>query len=328
MPFVFLVPAALASLLLGVFVGGSPLAPHDVLASLVHPRAGGDAAAIVWSLRLPRVLIAATVGLALAVSGFLLQGLLRNPLVDPFLSGVSAGAAAAIALAVAFGVAASLVPALGFGAGLATALVVALLARRGGGLDAERLILAGISLSALFSAIVALVLTGLSREGAQTILAWLAGSVAGRSWGELQATLPYLALGLALALLAIPSLNALRLGPAAARAVGVDVARAQWLVLAGASLLTAAAVSLSGIVGFVGLIVPHLARRLVGSDARLGLFATALLGIALVPLADALCRSLMPPAEIPLGALLAFIGVPAFLYLYLRPAGATRLWGA
>ncbi len=322
-----LLAAALASLVLGLFVGGSPLAPQDVLAGLAHPRAETDAAAIVWSLRLPRVCIAATVGLELAVSGFLLQGLLRNPLVDPFLTGVSAGAAAAIALGVSFGVAAWLAPGLGFGAGLATALLVAFLAQRGGGIDAERLILAGISLSAFFSAIVALVLTRTQRDSAQTILAWLAGSLAGRGWSELAATGPYLATGLALALLAIPSLNALRLGVMTANAVGVDVARAQWLVLAGASLLTAAAVSLSGIVGFVGLIVPHLARRIVGTDARVGIFASALLGLTLVPLADALSRSLWPPAEVPLGVLLAFIGVPTFLYLYLRPTGAARLWG-
>jgi iron complex transport system permease protein len=108
--------------------------------------------------------------------------------------------------------------------------------------------------------------------------------------------------------------------------VGVDIARTQWLVLGASTLLAAAAVTLSGIVGFVGLVVPHVARRVVGSDVRAGLVASAVLGATLVPLADALARSLAPPLEIPLGVLLAFIGVPAFLYLYLRPAKA-RAWG-
>jgi iron complex transport system permease protein len=325
--FAALAAVVLAALAIGLLVGGSPLAPGAVIDALVHPRAEGDVATIVWSLRLPRVVIGACVGTALAVSGMLLQGLLRNPLVDPFLTGVSAGSAAAIAVAVAVGVAAPLVPGLGFAAGLATALLVAFLARRGSGVDAERLILAGVSLSALFSAIVTLALLRLGRSSSDEVLAWLAGSLAGRGWAELAATAPYVVAGLALATLATPALSAMRLGPSVARAVGVDLARTQWLVLGAATLLAASAVTLSGVVGFVGLIVPHLARRIVGTDARRVIAASALLGAAFVPLADALARSLAPPSEIPLGVLLAFVGVPTFLYLYLRPATATRLWG-
>jgi len=325
--FALLTLLAIAALAIGLFVGGSPLGPVDVARALFHPHASGDANAIVWSLRLPRVAIAACVGVALAVAGFLLQGMLRNPLVDPFLTGVSAGAGAAIAIAVVLGVASPFLPPLGFAAGLGTALLVAALARRGSGIDAERLILAGVSLSALFSSFVALVLFRLARNGADSVLAWLTGSLAGRGWSELLWTAPYAMIGIAFALAAVPSLNALRLGTSIARAVGVDVARAQWLLLGSATLLTASAVSLSGIVGFVGLIVPHLARRIVGSDGRQALVASALLGAALVTLADALSRSLFPPIEIPLGVLLAFVGVPTFLYLYLRPAGAARLWG-
>ena len=325
--FVALVAALLGALLLGLLLGGSTLAPREVFGALLHPARGDEAATILWSLRVPRVAIAACVGAALAVSGLLLQGLLRNPLVDPFLTGVSAGAAAAIALALAAGVAAPFVPAFGFAASLGTALLVAALARRGAGLSAERLILAGVSLSALFSAVVTLTLLRAAPGNDQTILAWLAGSIGARGWEDLAWAAPYLVGGLALAALSAPSLNALRLGPSVARAVGVDLARTQWLVLAGATLLAASAVALSGVVGFVGLIVPHIARRIVGTDVRASLVAAALLGAALVPLADALARSLVAPAEIPLGVLLAFIGVPAFLYLYLRPAGAARLWG-
>jgi iron complex transport system permease protein len=315
------------ALLIGVAVGGAPLSPAAVADALIHPHRGGDVAAIVWTLRVPRVCIAAFVGVALATAGFLLQGMLRNPLVDPFLTGVSAGAGAAIAIGVAFGVGAAFIPGLGFLAGLATALIVAALARRGSGLDAERLILAGVSLSALFSALIALVLTRLAQGGAEQILAWLAGSLAGRGWDSLLATAPYDVAGFALALASVPALNALRLGSDVARSVGVDIARTQWTLLAAATLLTASAVALSGILGFVGLIVPHAARRLVGTDGRVALPAAALLGATLVILADAASRGLMPPVEIPLGVLLAFVGVPAFLYLYLRPAGSTGLWG-
>jgi iron complex transport system permease protein len=319
--------AGCAAMLLGLFVGGSQLPAASVAWTLLHPHASGDVATIVWQLRAPRVCIAALVGAALAVSGFLLQGMLRNPLVDPFLTGISSGAALATALAIAAGLAIPFVPALGFGAGLLTALAVAFLARRGSGLDAERLILAGISLSALFSAFVALALTRVGRASSSTILAWLAGSIAGRGWNDLFWAAPYAIVGFGLALAVVPALNAMRLGDDVARAVGLDVVRANWMILSAATLLTAAAVALAGTIGFVGLIVPHLARRMLGTDGRKALLASALLGAALVPLADAASRTLWAPAEIPLGVLLAIIGVPTFLYLYLRPASATRMWG-
>jgi iron complex transport system permease protein len=320
-----LAAAMLAAIVVGLFVGGTALSPMEVVGALLHPHAPGDAATIVWTLRFPRVAIAAVVGASLAVSGFLLQGLLRNPLVDPFLTGVSAGAGAAVAVAVAAGIAEPFVPPLGFAAGPASAVLVATLARRGGGIDVERLILAGVSLSALFSAVVTLALLRLGRGGGDEILAWLAGSLAERGWNDLAIALPYILLGLVLAAMSVPALNALRLGTSVARTVGIDVARTQWLVLAASTLLAAAAVTLSGIVGFVGLIVPHVARRAVGTDARRALVASAMLGATLVPLADALARSLFPPLEIPLGVLLAFVGVPSFLYFYLAPRG--RLWG-
>jgi iron complex transport system permease protein len=319
--------AALGAAVFALLVGGTPLAPHDVLWSLAHPHTPSDVATIVWALRLPRVAIAALVGATLSTAGFELQGLLRNPLVEPSLIGVSAGAGAAIAIGVALGVAVPLLPGIGFAAGLGVAVLVALLSRRAGGLDVERLILAGVSLSAFFAAIVTIALTALARGQADAIISWLAGSLAGRGWNEVLWALPYAVVGLAIAGAAIPSLNALRLGPSLAASVGVDVVRVQWLLLASAALLTAAAVSLSGLVGFVGLIVPHLARRLVGTDARVALPLTALLGAALVIVADAASRTLFAPAEIPLGVLLAFIGVPAFLYLYLRSDGTARLWG-
>lgn len=319
--------AAAAAMLISLLVGGSYLSTSTVLFSLLHPNTQSDATSIVWQLRFPRVCIAGVVGSGLAVAGAVLQGMLRNPLVDPYLTGVSAGAAAAIAIAIAIGLATPLLPGLGFIAGLATAVIVAALARRGAGIDAQRLILAGVSLSALFSAIVALVLTRLQQGGyAETIIAWLAGSLAGRGWRELWNALPYAVIGLLLALSSVRALNALRLGDVRAAALGVNVDRAQWVILCAASMLTASAVSLSGIVGFIGLIVPHIARRVTGGDARYVIAASLLIGAGLMALADAVSRALLPPLEIPIGVLLAFIGVPTFLYLYLRSerAGSWR----
>jgi iron complex transport system permease protein len=310
----------LASGALSLLVGGTALSTSQIVGALAHPHASGAANVIIWQLRLPRVCIAATVGASLALCGAMLQGMLRNPLIDPYLTGVSAAAAAAVAVAIVAGAAAASLPGIGFVAGLAAALIVAALARRGGGIDANRLILAGVSLSTLFAAIVSLVIVrAQSSDYASTIVAWLAGSMAGRSWHELSLTAPYVAAGVLLAAWAVAPLNALRIGELRARAVGVNVDRAQWVILAASSLLAASSVVLAGLVGFIGLIVPHLARRLVGSDARALLPACAAIGAALCMLADAICRRVVAPAELPIGVLLAFIGVPTFLYLYLRP---------
>jgi iron complex transport system permease protein len=308
-----------------MIVGAAPLPIGTIASELSHPHNRGPLHAIVWELRLPRVCIAATVGASLAICGAMLQGMLRNPLVDPYLTGVSAAAAAAVAIAVALGISPIATPAIGFVAGLAAAVLVAALARRGAGIDSNRLILAGVSLSTLFAAIVTLVIVrAQSSAYAATVIAWLAGSMAGRGWPELAAVGPYAGLGALLAVASINPLNALRIGDLRARAAGVDVARAQWLMLAGSSLLAASAVVLAGLVGFIGLIVPHLARRAVGSDARVLLPASASIGAALCVAADAICRRVVAPAELPIGVLLAFIGVPAFLYMYLRPSAQQR----
>ncbi|HEV3154133.1 MAG TPA: iron ABC transporter permease [Candidatus Baltobacteraceae bacterium] len=308
----------LAALGGSLLVGGTWLSPASVVSALLHPRAD-EVATIVWQLRLPRVVIGAIVGASLGIAGALLQGMLRNPLVDPFLTGVSAGAAVAIVAGMAIGVSSAAVPALGFCSGTATAIVVAALARRGAGLDPTRLILAGVSISSLCSSIIALILTHLqSSDAAPSIVGWLAGSLSGRGWNELAFCAPYLCAGVLLAAAAVPALNALRLGDVRAASSGLDVARAQWIILGSTSLLTACSVTLAGTVGFVGLIVPHVARRAAGSNARYALPASALLGAAVTVAADAACRSIAAPTEIPLGVLLAFAGVPAFLYLYLR----------
>lgn len=314
---------SLAVLLASLLAGASPLPAHDVARALLHPREAGDAATIVWQLRLPRVVIALCAGGGLAVSGAMLQGMLRNPLVDPFLTGVSAGAAAGIVASIVAGVAAAWVPGIGFVCGIATAVLVATLARRGSGIDATRLILAGVSLSSLFSACIALVLVrAQSTDYSAQIVAWLAGSLAARGWSDLGFALPYAAAGMLLAFAAVPALNALRLGEVRATSLGLNVPRAQWTILAAASLLTAAAVTLSGTIGFVGLIVPHIARRAIGSNARDVIPACALIGAAVMALADDVARTLFAPAELPIGVLLAFVGVPAFLYLYFRDTRA------
>ncbi|HVA38631.1 MAG TPA: iron ABC transporter permease [Candidatus Dormibacteraeota bacterium] len=305
-----------AALAVSAGVGAVGYSAGAVARAVLHPFGSSTAEQVLWLLRFPRVLIAALVGASLALAGALLQGMLRNPLVDPYLTGASAGAACAVAIALVLGFALPALPLVAFAAALVTAAFVAALARTGSGISAERLILAGISLSALFAGVVTLVLVMAPPSSTSVgILAWLGGSVAGRGWHELAWAALYAAVGAAVAFGLAPSLNALRLGDERARALGIDVDRAHWGILGSAALLTAAAVSVSGMVGFVGLIVPHVARRMVGSDARWMLPACALTGAILVVAADALARGLVPPLELPLGVLLSLLGVPAFLYL-------------
>jgi iron complex transport system permease protein len=321
-PLIALGAAALACglvFVLGTSIGAVPFAFSIVTAQLVHPDPSTQAGRILWDIRIPRVAIAALVGAALGMAGTLLQTMLRNPLVDPYLTGTSAGAACAIAIGIAAGATAALLPLLAFTAALATAVLVAALARTGSGLSHERLILAGISLSALFAGIVTLVILLSPRASTSlSILGWLGGSLAGRGWADARTGALYAGCGAALALALAPSLNALRFGEARARALGVDVDRAGWGILAAASLLTAAAVSISGVVGFVGLIVPHVTRRLVGDDARYTLLTSTLVGAMLVVLADAVARSIAPPLDLPVGVLLSMFGVPIFLFLAFR----------
>ena len=292
---------------------------RDLGYAALHPSAGGLARAIFWDLRLPRVCIAACVGAGLGVAGTMLQALFRNPLVDPYISGVSAGAALAATLGIAAGVSFALIPAAAFGGGLACAAVVAALGAGGGPAGNLRLVLAGVALSALCAAAVTLVLLRLAPSSELTVLSWLAGGIGGRGWPELQWSGAYLALGFVGAAMLVHTLNALRLGVQAAAGLGLDVGAARWRVLSIAALITAACVAVSGIVGFVGLMVPHGARRLVGGDVAWLLPASALGGAAVVVIADALARTIAPPAEIPLGVLLAIVGVPFFLAVARKP---------
>jgi iron complex transport system permease protein len=302
--------------------GAITYSPGDLWSICTAARHDATARAFL-ELRVPRLCDATVVGAALALSGALLQGLLRNPLVDPYLTGSSAGATCAIALAITFGLEASWLPFIAFAASLSTAVLALVLSRMGRGISVNRMILAGVSLSALFAAVVTLVLTLAPSTSAQlSILAWLGGSLAGRGWPEFRFASLYIAIGAGGALLLAPTLNALRLGEGRAQSLGVHPGRAQWNIVIAASLLTAGAVTLSGMVGFVGLIVPHLARRFVGSDARWFLPLAGLLGASVLLAADALARSIAAPTELPLGILLALIGVPIFLLIAYRNGSA------
>jgi iron complex transport system permease protein len=301
----------------GVMIGSVPVSLGDIWAALAGERTGAGRF-IVWNLRLPRVLLAALVGMNLAVAGAMLQSVTRNPLADPHLLGLSAGGAlvAVLALRLAPNVALGSLPPLAFAGSLAGALVVYLLAWRGGVAPA-RLILAGVAVGALFGAFTTGILLTSSLT-VQAIMSWLAGGLYARSWPHVEAVLPYSAVGLAAALLLARRLDVLALGDEPAAALGVRVQRLRALLTAIAAVLTGSAVAVAGLIGFVGLIVPHAARMLVGSGHRYLLPVAALLGGALLVGSDLIARTVVEPRELPVGIVTAVVGAPAFLYLLRR----------
>lgn len=312
-----LTAAVLVAGLVCATVGAVRYSPDVVFSALLHP--GSDAGYVLWSLRFPRIVSAMLVGASLGLAGALLQSCLRNGLADPYLTGGSGGASFAIALAIAAGIGSIVYAPIAFVAALCATLLGATLARAGGRVSVERLILAGIAISSLCGSLTTLVILFSPRASAAlTILAWLGGSLVGHGWHDIAAASLYALAGLAVAGVALPGLNALRTGELRAKALGVDVERTRWIVVAAASLLVGAAVSISGIIGFVGLVMPHVARALVGTDVRWTAAASMPLGALAVTVADAVARGIAPPLELPVGILLSVLGVPAFLAIAMR----------
>ena len=303
-------------------LGGVHLSLGEVWAGLRGTAAQPEASTIVREIRLPRILLAMLVGAALAVSGTALQALLRNPLADPYVLGISSGAAlgAIIALYVGGRVAAAS-PLVAFAGALLTTAWVYLLGRRAGRLASYTLVLAGVITASFLSAVILFVLTLLSTRDVRGIAFWLMGDLSVVTDMQLRILLPVVALGI-LALYAFAKdLNVLLLGEEEAAHLGVNVARVQTAVFLLASLLTGVAVSVSGAIGYLGLLVPHLGRMVVGNDHRTLLPTAALGGAIVLTLSDTLARTVVAPAELPVGAVTAVAGAPVFIYLLRRAAG-------
>ena len=310
----------LAGVVLHVGVGEYPISPPDVLRALLGLTSGEENYAfIVNALRLPRALVAFLVGAALALSGAILQGLTRNPLAAPEILGINAGAGlAAVTLIVALPSApAALVPPAAFAGAVAVAGALYLVAWRGGS-SPVRLVLIGVGIGAVATALTTIMITYGEIEQVSQALVWLTGSVYGRSWEELWTLLPWLVAFGALALLRARHLNALSLGDEVAAGLGVGVERERGVLLLCSVALAAAAVATAGTVGFVGLMAPHIARRLVGPSHGGLLPAAAATGGTLVVVADLAGRVAFAPLEIPCGIVTSAVGAPFFIYLLYR----------
>lgn len=313
---------ALAGMIAGVGYGEYPISPPEVFGTVLG-FGSGQHDFIVNTLRLPRVLVAFLVGVALALSGAILQGLTRNPLAAPDIVGVNAGAGlAAVTLIVALpSVPAAYVPPAAFVGALSVAVLLYLLAWRGNG-SPGRLILVGVGLGAVASALTTVMITFGKIEQVTQALIWLTGSVYARGWEHLWPLLSWLVVFVPLAFLLSRHLNALGLGEEVARGLGARVEAQRGVLLLTGVALSASAVATAGIISFVGLMAPHIARRLVGPSHGGLLPTAAMTGGTLVVLADLLGRALFSPVEIPCGIVTAVVGAPFFLYLLRKDRGA------
>lgn len=323
-----LAAALLAAVVAGIAFGAVAVAPGDIFSAVgraVTGRSSGLADTLIVGVRFPRVLLAAVVGASLAGAGAIYQALFRNPLADPYILGVSSGAGlgamlALVATAGATGLRYGAVPAAAFAGALITMLVVTRLASWRGRLDTASLLLAGVALSYTLAALTSFVMV-FAREQMASVVFWMMGGLGSASWPYLAMVAPMFLVGAAFSLTVTRELNLMLLGDERAGHLGLDAKRFKMVILAVASLLTAAAVAVAGLIGFVGLMVPHMVRLVIGPDHRVLLPASFLGGAIVLVIADLLARVVIAPIELPVGIVTALLGGPFFVWLLVRGEG-------
>lgn len=324
----WLVIVILATLLISVMIvaaliGETPVGANDIWNAFIHWLKGQPqlktSEQIAWEFRIPRVILASLVGMALAISGTCLQAMFRNPMADPFILGISAGGALGATVAVAAALPSWFLPPFAFVGSSAAVAIVYTLGRSGGVVRTDKLLLTGVALSAMFSAIMSLLLVLRANEDiVQRIYFWLLGGFWNATWSHIFWILPYVSLGLLIAFKYSHPLNALLMGEEWAHYVGVDIEKLKKWIIVAAALSCGAAVAVSGLIGFVGLLCPHIVRLLIGPNHRFLIPGAALMGAILLVSCDIPARSMLSAEGIPVGIFTALIGVPFFLYLLRR----------
>ena len=286
------------------------------------PEFGRTEQLVIDQIRLPRIIVGASVGMALGVAGATMQGLFRNPMADPGIIGVSAGGALGAVIAIATGTAALFflaLPAFAFVGAMAAAFLVYGIAAVGGRFSMATLLLAGVAVNAFLGAVISAIIIILpDNEALREILFWLAGGLDSRSWEHVRIATPLIVASTAVLLLMSRDLNLLMLGDDEARSMGVRVGLTRIILLAAAALATGAAVAVSGTIAFVGLVIPHILRLVLGPDNRVLIPLSALAGAVFVILADTVARTIIEPAEFRVGILTAFVGAPFFILLLIK----------
>ena len=289
---------------------------------MINPFSADDISReILFSIRAPRSLVALLMGMALGTSGAVLQGILKNPLADPYILGISSGASLAAALGIMAGavfLGTFTIPLLAFIGALITGSIVGIMGWKRGGLWPERLLLAGVGLSFLFSALLMLFMSISNDEGLRKAMLWIFGDLSMSEWSKIPYGVIFVGMGVLMSLSRAKALNALILGDEFAHSLGFSPHKERFILFVAVGLLTAASVSLGGMIGFIGLLVPHIIRFFIGSDSRLLIPCSALIGGALLCVADIISKSVLPPMELPAGIVTAIIGSPYFLYLLRR----------
>ena len=316
--------------MLSTGIGAVEISPAQVVSILLEPFGVNLAAyeeqqaAVLQAIRLPRVLLGVLVGAGLGVAGAAMQGLFRNPLADPGLLGISSGAALAVAITIITGVSFAglyTLPIAAFVGSIISTVLIYTLAQQRGQLDVATMLLAGIAVNAMAGAGTGLMTFLADDDQLRTITFWSLGSLGGATWESLQTATPLLLLGIVGLQFVSRALDAFSLGEAGAEHLGINVQAVKWAIVGLVALCVGAGVAVSGAIGFVGLVVPHLLRLVGGPSHRYLLPASALLGATLLVLADLLARTIVVPAELPIGIVTAAVGAPFFLYLLRRQRG-------
>ncbi|MEG0259200.1 MAG: iron ABC transporter permease [Lysinibacillus sp.] len=319
----FAYSTAITLLIISIWCGVSIGTVKVPLEILWNPEVDEVAANILWKIRMPRVILAGLVGASLAIAGAAFQGLLKNPLADPYTLGVSSGASVGAVLTIFFSIS---IPVVGLytlpvfsmiGATVAMVAVMGFARLVDRTLKMETLILTGVIFSSFLGSVMSLMIA-LSGEELRQIVGWLLGSVSMRGWPYVQMILPFVVIGSLMLWTQRRELNALLYGEERAQHLGVDVKRSKFLILVGGSILTGAAVAVSGTIGFVGLVVPHMTRMVWGTDHRHLLALSFLNGATLLIICDLVARTIIMPKELPIGVITAFIGAPVFSYIFFR----------
>ena len=307
---------ALGGFVMAVARGAVSIPAAQVLDILLHPSNAAESQ-IIWNIRLPRAITGALVGMNLALAGAILQAIMRNPLADPHIIGISSGAGlAGIAVMIVLPELQYLITPVSFVGAMLAAVLIYMLAWKNG-IKPVRIILAGVAVSAFLSAGISGIMIFYS-DRVHGALMWMVGGLSARSWPHVTIILPYAVVGFVLAWLGARYLNILLLGDDMARGLGVNVELTRVAMTAVAALLAASAVSVAGLLGFVGLIIPHITRLLIGSDYKFLVPGAGILGAAVVTLSDTFARLVLAPIELPVGIIMAFIGAPFFLFLLRR----------
>ncbi|MFF4239099.1 FecCD family ABC transporter permease [Actinomadura geliboluensis] len=332
-----LAAALVAAVIAGASLGQVNIPPAEVLGSLAHrlgldigpTPSGPQADNALWVVRFPRVALAVVTGAALGCGGAMMQGVFGNPLAEPGVIGVSSGAATGAAAVIVFGLTAFggwTVVLAAFAGGLATTLLVYAVSRAGGRTEVVTLLLTGIAVNAVTSAALGLLMFASGNDALRAITSWQLGSLASATWPAVAAVAPCAAAGIAVACACARRLDVLALGERSARQLGVDVERLRFTGIAVIALTTSAAVAFSGIIAFIGLVVPHLVRMAAGPGHRVLIPASALGGAVLVVAADAVARTSIAYQELPLGVLTALVGGPFFFWLLRRTRTSAGGW--